>query len=44
MQVRGESRPLRDQSGKINLDYLIAHYSWETTKAQLDTVYRKLLV
>lgn len=38
-----ESRPLRAQSGRSNLDHFVEHYSWKTTAAQLDTVYRELL-
>ena len=38
-----ESRPLRDQAGKSNHQHFIEHYSWKTTRIQLDTVYRKLL-
>ena len=38
-----ESRPLRNQGGQANLEHFIEHYSWKTTKSQIDAVYRKLL-
>jgi glycosyltransferase involved in cell wall biosynthesis len=38
-----ESRPLRNQTGKSNEIHFIEHYSWKTTKSQLDNTYRDIL-